>query len=76
MTGILGYNVKNDRFGLLVMDLWKIDGFHCGDTFEVWIYDTEEWKEDRLEFDWVRNEWYLVNLGLSGDYLCGLKIRV
>ena len=30
IQGILGYNYKNDRYGLLVTDLWEIDGFSCG----------------------------------------------
>lgn len=76
MTGILGYNAKTDRFGMLVMDLWKIDGFHCGNTLEVWNYDSEEWIEDRIEYDLERKEWYLVFSQLSGDELEGLKIQV
>lgn len=36
IKGILGYNEENDRYGLLVMDLWKVKGFHCGETLEVW----------------------------------------
>ena len=30
ITGRLGYNSANDRYGLLVSDLWEHDGFHCG----------------------------------------------
>lgn len=29
-TGRLGYNSVNDRYGLLVSDLWVHSGFHCG----------------------------------------------
>lgn len=76
MTGILGYNTQNDRFGLLVMDLWEIDGFHCGDTLKVWNSDTEEWIDDRIEFNGERKEWYLVFSRLSDDELEGLKVKI
>lgn len=33
--GRLGYNRKNDRYGLLVTDLWEIDGFSCGNRLQV-----------------------------------------
>ncbi|MBP7188027.1 MAG: DUF5348 domain-containing protein [Ruminococcus sp.] len=71
-TGILGYNSSNDRYGLLVMDLWEIDGFHCGETLEVWNYDKEQWIPTRIEMN--RNGWYLV--GYDADCLEGLKVRV
>lgn len=35
LMGIMGYNSQNDRYGLLVMDLWEIDGFHCGDRVSI-----------------------------------------
>ena len=83
MIGLLGYNRYNNRYGLLVMDLWEIDGFHCGDTFDVWDSDKEEWIPTRMEMHYQemsfppkRNTgWYLVGTGLSGDDLEGLKIR-
>ena len=34
-TGRLGYNSVNDRYGLLVSDLWEHSGFHCGEGLEV-----------------------------------------
>ena len=75
MTGIMGYNRKTNRFGLLVMDLWEITGFHCGDTIEVWDYDTREWIPTRMEktHDGI---WYLVGTDLKGEALEGLKVRV
>ena len=33
IMGRLGYNSENDRYGLLVSDLWEHDGFHCGEGF-------------------------------------------
>ena len=35
ITGRLGYNSQNDRYGLLVSDLWEHNGFHCGERLEV-----------------------------------------
>lgn len=86
MTGILGYNSSNDRYGLLVSDLWEIDGFHCGDTLEVWDSDTEQWTPTRMEmhyqpsafqFPKQRNDgWYLVDTQFKGQALEGLRVRV
>ena len=39
ITGRLGYNSANDRYGLLVSDLWEHDGFHCGEVLEVMVDD-------------------------------------
>lgn len=72
ITGILGYNSSNDRYGLLVMDLWEIDGFHCGECFDVWDYDKEQWIPTRIEMNHIG--WYLV--GYDADCLEGLKVRV
>lgn len=77
MTGIMGFNSKNDRYGLLVMDLWWIDGFHCGDALEVWDSEKEQWIATRIEMQSKRNDgWYLVGTPYSGAALEGLKIRV
>lgn len=35
-TGRLGYNSVNDRYGLLVSDLWVYSGFHCGEGLRSW----------------------------------------
>ncbi len=75
MTGILGYNSSNDRYGLLVSDLWEIDGFHCGETLEVWDYEQEQWTPTRMEMRYP-NEWYLVGTPFSGQALEGLRVRV
>ena len=75
ITGIMGYNSKNGRYGLLIMDLWEIDGFHCGDTLEVWDSESEQWTPTRIEMR-HKNEWYLVDTPYSGTALEGLKIRV
>lgn len=74
-TGIMGYNSDNDRYGMLVMDLWEVEGFHCGDTLEVWDRDKEQWIPTRMEMRW-KNVWYLVDTPYSGTDLEGLKVRV
>lgn len=50
IEGILGYNHKNDRYGLLVTDLWEIDGFSCGNRLQVEI--AGEWIDTHMEMDW------------------------
>ena len=86
MIGILGYNSSNDRYGLLVSDLWEIEGFHCGQTLEVWDGDKEQWISTRMEMHYQpsafqfppqRNDgWYLVGTEYSGTDLEGLRVRV
>ena len=39
IEGRLSYNCNNDRYGLLVSDLWEYEGFHCGDSLEVKVDD-------------------------------------
>ena len=75
ITGLLGYNSRNDRYGLLVMDLWEIEGFHCGDTLEVWDSESDQWIPTRIEMRW-KDEWYLVGTEYSGTDLEGLKVRI
>ena len=84
MTGRLGYNGSNDRYGLLVHDLWEIEGFHCGDTLEVWDSEGERWIPTRMEMHYVpqgfpkrkNTGWYLVGTDYEGDALEGLTVRV
>lgn len=85
ITGIMRYNRKNNRYGMLVNDLWEIEGFHCGDTLEVWDREKEKWITTRVEmhyqssafhFPKERNDgWYLVDTPYNGTDLEGLKIR-
>lgn len=83
-TGILGYNPENDRYGLLVGDLWEIDGLHCGQALEVWDSNKGEWVKTRMEmhyqaptFPKKRNDgWYLVGTEYSGQALEGLRVRL
>lgn len=58
VAGRLGYNSANDRYGLLVSDLWEHSGFHCGERLEVLIDD--EWVHTRMEMS-SDMKWYLVD---------------
>lgn len=64
IMGRLGYNSQNDRYGLLVSDLWEHDGFHCGETLEVMVDD--EWVQTRMEMSFEQ-EWYLVGTPYRGN---------
>lgn len=63
--GRLGYNSQNDRYGLLISDLWEREGFHCGETLEVLVED--DWVQTRIEFSWEQQEWYLVGTPYRGN---------
>ena len=63
--GRLGYNIENNRYGLLISDLWEHDGFHCGELLEVLVDD--QWVPTRMEFDHSGNEWYLVGTPYRGN---------
>lgn len=67
IEGRLGYNSSNDRYGLLVSDLWEHDGFHCGEPLEVLV--NGEWVETAMEMAWEEdgNKWYLVGTPYKGD---------
>jgi hypothetical protein len=83
-TGILAYNGENERFGMLACDLWEVEGFHCGDTLDIWDYETEKWIPTRIEKRFVESSlirkdyegWYLVNTNFQGEKLEGLRIRI
>lgn len=73
-TGRLSYNSKNDRYGLLdIMNSWKYDGLHCGQNLEVFI--NNQWVYDRIEMK-ANKTWYLVETGLQGEQLEGLKVKI
>lgn len=63
-TGRLGYNSANDRYGLLVSDLWEQEGFHCGEVLEVMVDD--KWQETRMEMG-IDRQWYLVGTPYYGN---------
>jgi hypothetical protein len=62
--GRLGYNSANDRYGLLISDLWEHDGFHCGEGLEVMVDGA--WVQTRMEMTSDR-QWYLVGTPYKGD---------
>ena len=74
--GKLGYNASNDRYGLLISDLWEIEGFHCGSTFEYYDSSADEWIPTRIEMSYPDRKYYLVDTNLKGEDLEGLRIRV
>ena len=82
--GVLSYNSQNDRYGLLVSDLWEIEGFHCGQALELWDSNSGQWIPTRMEMHYQaptfpkkrNNGWYLVGTQYSGTALEGLKVRV
>lgn len=69
MEGRLGFNRENGRYGLLVTDLWEVEGFHCGQRVSVKI--AGEWVDTRFEMNPA-----LVGTDLVGDDLEFLKARV
>lgn len=67
VEGRLGYNAVNDRYGLLLNDLWEHSGFHCGEPLEVLV--DGKWVETAMEMAWEEdgNKWYLVGTPYKGD---------
>ena len=61
--GRLGYNPDQDRYGLLISDLWAHEGFHCGETMEV--LQDGLWVQTRMEM--TDGEWYLVGTPYRGN---------
>ncbi len=67
IMGRLGYNDSNERYGLLVTDLWEVEGFHCGESLEVMVND--EWVKTTMEMSWEPDgqKWYLVGTPYKGN---------
>ena len=76
IEGRLGYNSQNDRYGLLVSDLWEDSGFHCGECLQVQI--DGEWVDTRMEMDWStgRGIWYLTGTDIRGEDLEYTRARI
>lgn len=64
IEGRLGFNEENERYGLLVSDLWEHPGFCCGEPLEVLV--DGKWVQSRMEMSPSR-EWYLVGTPYRGD---------
>ena len=75
-TGRLGYNSDNDRYGLLISDLWEHDGFHCGECLEVMV--DGEWVQTCMEMAWENGHgvWYLVGTPYRGEALEYVRARI
>lgn len=73
--GRLGYNSDNDRYGLLVADLWEREGFHCGECLEVLV--DGRWVQTRVEMKWTDKGhfWYLVGTPYYDD-LEYVRVRI
>lgn len=71
--GRLCYNPRNQRYGLLVSDLWEKDGFHCGNHMEVYL--NGEWIPTQIEMD-MQEQWYLTGTDKAGTELEGLRVRI
>lgn len=71
--GRLCYNPRNQRYGLLVSDLWEKDGFHCGNQMQVLL--DGEWIDTRIEMN-MQEQWYLFGTDKKGKDLENLVARI
>lgn len=76
IEGKLGYNQDNDRYGLLVSDVWEYDGFHCGECLQVQV--NGEWVDTSMEMDWSTGSgvWFLTGTDISGDSIEYTRARI
>lgn len=76
IEGRLGYNFQNDRYGLLVSDLWEDNGFHCGECLQVQI--NGKWIDTSMEMDWSTGKgvWYLTGTKIKGEDLEYTRARI
>lgn len=76
VEGRLGYNSQNDRYGLLVSDLWEDSGFHCGECLQVQI--DGKWVDTSMEMDWStgRGVWYLTSTDIRGTDIEYTRARI
>lgn len=76
LSGYLGYNLENNRYGFLVSDLWENDGFHCGEG-NLQVRVDGKWVKTTMEMDWSTGYgvWYLTGTPYRGDDLEHLRAR-
>ncbi len=72
MEGRLHYNLSNERYGIIRPEVWKVEGLHCGKSFEVNIKGV--WVPTRMEMN-VQREWYLYGTSLKGTQLENVRVR-
>lgn len=82
MIGVLSYNSSNNRYGLLAMDLWQIEGFRAGQCLDLWDDLSKQWIPTKMlmhyqapSFPQKRPDWYLSGTDYRGKSLEGLKVR-
>lgn len=71
--GRLSYNAEQDRYGLLVGDLWYHEGLHCGEQLEVEVDGA--WTPTRIEMD-STGLWYLVGTPYRAGGLEYVRVRL
>ena len=76
ITGRLGYNWEEERYGLLVHDLWEREGFSCGQGLQVMVND--QWVSTRFEMGMGKDglEWYLVDTPYRGTDIEYVQARI
>ena len=74
--GRLGLNIENNRYGLLISDLFEHTGFHCGDPIQ--IYQNGKWIDTTFEMDWSTGKgiWYLTGTDIIGTEIEYVKARI
>ena len=76
IVGRLGYNEVNDRYGILVSDLWEHEGFRCGDSLQILVDD--QWIDTTMEMTCIdgQDTWYLTGTEYRGKDLEYLDARI
>ena len=76
ITGRLGYNEEEERYGLLIDDLWEREGFRCGEGLQVMVND--QWVSTRFEMGIGEGglEWYLVDTPYRGKDIEYVQARI
>ena len=72
VTGLLGFNLKNKRYGMVSYDGWINKGFQCGDVLDVWLHGC--WVRTSMESD--GKDWYLFGTDPSGKQMEWRAVRV
>jgi len=69
--GTLFYDMESDRYDIRFGLEEYYGGLHCGDCFAIKVKNA--WIPVRIEFDWEKEEWYLVGLHTKQD---GMTVRI
>ncbi|MPN05515.1 hypothetical protein SDC9_152766 [bioreactor metagenome] len=71
--GKLFYDSELDRVNVSFGNGLYGDGFHCGDTFEIYNPENSQWEWQRLEYSHSDEEWFFVE---TGSIPAGIEIRI